>query len=179
MTSHARSNEARRLQSESGVSYAAALRHIRDQSPPAIGATRAAGAPVWDGASVPRPLLTATADHCRRARKHLNEAVLLGGRYQDNLREWRRLALYAITDAHAHTQLLAGTIAAFLQREGVEADLIRRFLQSPDADRYVTADASAHLAGLFGQPLPPGTDFTAWYDIGQHMAAQEAPLAAD
>ncbi|MET8518080.1 hypothetical protein [Streptomyces sp. NPDC005077] len=62
--------------------------------------------------------------------------------------EWRHLVLYALTDALAHNYLLTGTLAAYLQQEGIDDDLIRRYLQSPDPDRCVTQDALDHLAGL-------------------------------
>ncbi|MEW2263265.1 hypothetical protein ACGF5T_16790 [Streptomyces sp. NPDC047853] len=33
---------------------------------------------------------------------------------------------------------LVGTLASYLQRQGLDADLLRRYLQSPDPDRSIT-----------------------------------------
>jgi hypothetical protein len=68
--------------------------------------------------------------------------------------------------------MMAGTNGAFFQMLGWDDDVIRRHLQDRDADRYVTQDAVAHAAGLFGQPLPPGTDLSSWWTIGNHYAAE-------
>jgi len=65
-------------------------------------------------------------------------------------RKWQRLVLYALTDALAHNHLLVGTLAAHLQRQNLDADLLRRYLQSPDPDRYITGEAVQHLDGLTG-----------------------------
>ncbi|MGW6095053.1 hypothetical protein ACWFRK_11905 [Streptomyces sp. NPDC055157] len=86
--------------------------------------------------------------------------------------EWRRLVLYALTDALAHNYLLVGALAAYLQQEGVDDDLIRRYLQSPDPDRYVTQDALHHLAGLMNQPVPDGQAEPVWHYIGRRIAEQ-------
>src|SRR2546421_373994 len=83
--------------------------------PPARGASRARQAPVWEGDAVPAPLLASHADFARWAIKHLNEVVALGERLPHNVREWSRLSSYAITDAHAYTQIMAGTNGAFFQ----------------------------------------------------------------
>lgn len=82
--------------------------------------------------------------------------------------------LYALTDALAHNYLLVGTLAAHLQQEGVDGDLIRRYLQSSDPDRYVTQDSLDHLAGLMKQPLPDGQTQPVWHFIGQQIADRAA-----
>jgi len=147
MSSHARHNEARRYQETFRVSHAQALRQVREQLPPAREASRALAVPVWDGNAVPPVLLVAQADLARWAIKHLNEVIALGERLPHNLCEWSRLSSYAMTDAHAYTQMMAGTNGAVFQMLGWDDDLIRHHLQACDADRYVTTDAVAHAAG--------------------------------
>ncbi|WP_327293001.1 hypothetical protein [Streptomyces sp. NBC_01198] len=116
-------------------------------------------------------LLVAQVDLARWAIKHLNKLIALGQRLPHNLCEWARLSSYAMTDAHAYTQMMAGTNGAFFQMLGWDDDVIRRHLQDCDADRYVTRDAVAHAAGLFGHPLPPGTDLSSWWTIGGQYAS--------
>ncbi|MFD3947911.1 hypothetical protein [Streptomyces sp. NPDC058579] len=70
--------------------------------------------------------------HCWYVNAYMARAQSLGTHHQDCMREWRRLVLYALTDALAHNHLLVGTIAAYLQRQDLDADLLRRYLQSPD-----------------------------------------------
>ncbi|WP_158997472.1 hypothetical protein [Streptomyces aureus] len=49
------------------------------------------------------------------------------------------------------------------------ADLLRRYLQSPDPDRYITREAIQHLDGLTGvvsqEPAEP-----VWMAVGRHIA---------
>jgi hypothetical protein len=71
-------------------------------------------------------------DHSRRTVKYLNEAVQVGRHHAGRMHEWRRLVLYALIDAVTHNYPLVGTLAAYLQQEGTDDDLIRRYLQSPD-----------------------------------------------
>jgi hypothetical protein len=174
MTPHARKNQARQHQDQHKVTYTAGLQQIRDCLPPAHGAAHGVPAPAWTAETVPQALLAAVEQHCQWTANYLHQAVRLGRDYDGCLREWRRLALYALTDAHAHTQLLIGTITAFLQQQGVDDDLIRRFLQSPDPDRYVTHDALSHLAGLLSQPLPENSALTSWYDTGRAIAQRSS-----
>ncbi|GAA2358853.1 hypothetical protein [Streptomyces cuspidosporus] len=174
MSSHARKNQARQYRDQHKVTYTAGLQQIRDCLPPAQGATRAALAPSWTADTVPQELLVAVEQHCHRTSSYCHRAVQVGREYRDCLREWQRLVSYALTDAHAHSQLLIGTIAAFLQQQGVEDDLIRRHLQSPSPDRYITRDALAHLAGLLGRPLPEGTVESSWYSIGRAIAQRDS-----
>lgn len=172
MSSHARHNDARRYREAFGGSHTQALRQVREQLPPVRSASRAAAVPVWASEAVPPVLLVAQADLARWAIKHLNEVIALGERLPHNLREWSRLSSYAMTDAHAYTQMMAGTNGAFFQMLGWENDVIRRHLQG-DADRYITMDTVAHAAGLFGQPLPPGTDLSSWWTIGGRYTARD------
>lgn len=172
MSSHSRRNDAHRYQEAYGGSHAEAMRQVHDQLPPARRATRAQQAPVWDGEAVPPQLLAANADLARWAIRHLNEVAALGDRLPHNLKEWARLVSYAITDAHAYTQIMAGTNAAFFQMHGMDPDTIRRNLQCPDPDRYVTPTAVAHAAGLVGRPLPPGAQSTTWWSIGRQYAGR-------
>ncbi|GDY49067.1 hypothetical protein SANT12839_099490 [Streptomyces antimycoticus] len=112
----------------------------------------------------------AVEQHCRWTSSYCHRAVQVGRKYGACLREWQRLVSYALTDAHAHSQLLIGTIAAFLQQQGVEDDLIRRHLLSPDPDRYVTGD----LAGLLGRPSLKGTVESSWNSIGRAIAQRDS-----
>ncbi|MFF7656443.1 hypothetical protein ACFZCY_42615 [Streptomyces sp. NPDC007983] len=120
MSSHARKNQARQYRDQHKVAYTAGLQQIRDCLPPAQGATKAAPGPSWTADTVPQELLTAVEQHCRWTSNHLHRAVQAGREYGESLREWQRLVSYALTDAHAHNQLLIGTITAFLQQQGVE-----------------------------------------------------------
>ncbi|NUK23490.1 hypothetical protein [Streptomyces lunaelactis] len=170
MPHHARKNAARSHQEVSGLNRRAALQDIRDALPPARESRRAALAPDAVDDIVPKELLALVHDHCRRSGRHLNEAVGLGRSHADLPSEWRRLVLYALTDALAHTHLLVGTLAAYLQQQGVDDDLIRRYLQSPDPDRYITQDALDHLSGLMGHPVPDGELESTWHFIGRQIA---------
>ncbi|MET8420680.1 hypothetical protein ABZV41_34825 [Streptomyces sp. NPDC005098] len=140
--------------------------------PEARQARRAAHAPTSLADEVPKALLALVEDHSRRTVKYLNEAVQAGRDHAGRVHEWRRLVLYALTDAIAHNYLLVGTLTAYLQQEGIDDDLIRRYLQSPDPDRYVTQDALDHLAGLMHQPVPDGQTEPVWHYIGRRIAEQ-------
>lgn len=83
---------------------------------------------MWDGKAVPPVLLAAQADLARWTIKHLNEMITLGQRLPHNLGEWARLTSYAMTDAHAYTQMTAGTNGAFFQMLSRDDDLIRHHL---------------------------------------------------
>ncbi|MET8647659.1 hypothetical protein [Streptomyces sp. NPDC004675] len=65
--------------------------------------------------------------------------------------------------------LLVGTLAAYLQRQDLDADLLRRYLQSPDPDRYITREAVQHLDGLTGA-VPEDSPEPAWMAVGRHIA---------
>jgi hypothetical protein len=85
------------------------------------------------------------------------------------MKQWQRLVLYALTDALAHNHLLVGTLAAHLQRQDLDPDLLRRYLQSPDLDRYITSEAVQHLDGLTGA-VPEEAPEPVWTDIGRRIA---------
>ncbi|SDN68314.1 hypothetical protein [Streptomyces wuyuanensis] len=103
---------------------------------------------------MPPELLALVTYHCRQINAYLDRAQSLGSHHQDCMRERQRLVLYALTDALAHNHLLVGTIAAYLQRQDLDPDLLRRHLQSSDPDRYITRHAVEHLAGLTGAATP-------------------------
>ena len=67
MSSHARHNDARRYKETFGVSNARARRQVREQLPPACGASRALAVPAWDGNALPPVLLVPQADLARWA----------------------------------------------------------------------------------------------------------------
>lgn len=77
--------------------------------------------------------------------------------------------LYALTDALAHNHLLAGTLAAHLQRQDLAPDLLRHSLQSPDPDRYITREPVQHLDGLTGT-VPEEAAEPVWTGVGRHIA---------
>ena len=71
--------------------------------------------------------------------------------------------------ALAHNHLLVGTLAAYLQRQDLPPDLLRRYLQSPDTDRYITREAVEHLDGLTGA-VPEEAAEPVWTAIGRRIA---------
>ncbi|WP_322500264.1 hypothetical protein TR631_37715 [Streptomyces rochei] len=97
---------------------------------------------------MPPELLALVSHHCRHINTYLARAQHLQTLHGDNVRHWQRLVLYALTDALAHNHLLVGTLAAYLQRQDLDPDLLRRYVQSPYPDRYITAEAVQHLDGL-------------------------------
>ncbi len=102
------------------------------------------------GEGVAPELLALVTYHCRHINAYLARAQSLGNQHEAWMGEWQRLVLYALTDALAHNHLLVGTIAAYLQHQDLDADLLRRYLQSPHPDRYITGEAVDHLDGLTG-----------------------------
>ncbi|MGW0190652.1 hypothetical protein ACWDV7_33615 [Streptomyces sp. NPDC003362] len=60
-------------------------------------------------------------------------------------------------------------LAAYLQRQDLDADLLRRYLQSPDPDRYITPEAVQHLDGLT-DAVPEEAAEPAWTCIGRWIA---------
>lgn len=170
---HARKNAARYHQDVFGLNRRAALQGIRDSLPAAPGARRAAPAAGPADDVVPEQLLALVEDHCRRGSGYLREAVRLGHQQPERMHDWQRLVLYALTDALAHNFLLVGALAAYLQQRGVDDDLLRRYLQSPEPDRYVTQDALDHLAGLLGQPAPAGQPEPVWYIVGRQISDRQ------
>ncbi|MGW0925131.1 hypothetical protein ACWD3J_39755 [Streptomyces sp. NPDC002755] len=60
-------------------------------------------------------------------------------------------------------------INAYLQRQDLDADLLRRYLQFPDPDRYITREAVEHLDGLTGAG-PEEAAEPVWTGIGRRIA---------
>ncbi|MER7057178.1 hypothetical protein [Streptomyces sp. NPDC000351] len=128
-----------------------------------------APAPRPAGDGVPPELLALVTHHCRRINAYLARAQRLQTLHGDHMKQWQRLVLYALTDALAHNQLLVGTLGAYLQRQDLDADLLRRYLQSPDPDRYITGEAVQHLDGLTGA-VPEEAAEPTWTAIGRRIA---------
>ncbi|MFF3343234.1 hypothetical protein [Streptomyces flavidovirens] len=172
MTSHARKNAARQRQEWSGVNRRAALQDIRNTLPPAPQARTAARMPSGQAptAAVPAELVALVQDFSRWGRRHLDDAVRAAHLNAEVPGEWNRLVLYALTDALAYNFLLVGTIAGYLQEQGLDADLLRRHLQSPAPDRYVTQEALNLLAGLMGRPVAEGQREDTWHSVGRQIA---------
>ena len=174
MTSHARKNAARRQALLTGVNHRAALQNIRNTLPPATsGPSPARTSPVPAGpanAVVPVELIALVQNFARWGRRHLDEATSAARGNTHHPQEWHRLVLYALTDALAYNFLLVGTLAGYLQQQGVDADLLRRHLQSPDAERYVSQEALDLLAGLMGGPVAEGQSMPTWHFVGQQIA---------
>lgn len=118
---------------------------------------------------MPQELLALLEYHCRHINAYLARARSLGTQHGDCMGEWQRLVLYALTDALAHNHLLVGTIAAYLQRQDLDADVLRRYLQSPHPDRYVTREAIDHLDGLTGA-VPERPAEPTWVAVGRWIA---------
>ena len=78
--------------------------------------------------------------------------------------------LYGLTDALAYNVLLIGSLAGYLQEQGLDEDLLRRHLQTPDPDRYVTQEALDLLAGLMGRPVNEGQRESTWQFVGRQIA---------
>ncbi|MCX4618039.1 hypothetical protein ACFZAB_33725 [Streptomyces albogriseolus] len=74
--------------------------------------------------------------------------------------------------ALAHNHLLVGTLAAHLQRQDLDVDLLRRYLQSPDPDRYITREAVQHLDGLTGA-VPEEAAEPTWTGVGRRIARDD------
>ncbi|MFJ3236004.1 hypothetical protein [Streptomyces sp. NPDC086787] len=176
MTSHARKNAARQRQELTGVNRRAALQDVRNALPPAPQARNAARSQSHQAseAVVPSELIVLVQDFTRWGRQHLDEAVRVAHRNVDQPSEWHRLVLYALTDALAYNFLAVGTLAAYLQEQGLDADLLRRHLQSPDPDRYVTQEALDLLAGLMGRQVNEGSQQSTWHFIGRQLTESRA-----
>ncbi|WP_371100568.1 hypothetical protein [Streptomyces sp. PU_AKi4] len=118
---------------------------------------------------VPPELLALVTHHCRHINAYLARAQRLQNLDGDHMKQWQCLVLYALTDALAHNHLLVGTLAAYLQRQDLDPDLLRRYLQSPDPDRYITREAIQHLDGLTGA-VPEEAAEPTWTAIGRRIA---------
>lgn len=172
MTSHARKNAARQRQELTGVNRRAALQNVRNALPPAPRARSATRFQHHRAAAevVPSELIVLVQDFTRWGRHHLDEAVRVAHRHVDSPSEWHRLVLYALTDALSYNFLVVGTLAAYLQERRLDADLLRRHLQSPDPDRYVTQEALDLLAGLMGREVNESEQQPIWHFIGRQLA---------
>jgi hypothetical protein len=172
MTSQARRNAARRQQDLTGANRRAALQDIRNAVPPVRQAKNAIRILGNESCTkvVPPELIALVQDFVRWERHHLDEAVSVARRYTETPANWHRLVLYALTDALAYNFLLVGVLAAYLQEQGLDADLLRRHLQSPDPDRYINQEALDLLAGLMNRPVPDGQREPAWHSIGRQIA---------
>lgn len=126
-------------------------------------------APCPAGEGVAPELLALVTYHCRHINAYLARDQSLGNQHEDWMGEWQRLVLYALTDALAHNHLLVGTIAAYIQRQDLDADLLRRYLQSPHPDRCITGEAVDHLDGLTGAVPERSTEPT-WAAVGRRIA---------
>ncbi|WP_405763963.1 hypothetical protein OHU34_43450 [Streptomyces sp. NBC_00080] len=170
MTSpHPRRRPQRRSEIARGPQQTAGLQEVRDALPPAPGSCAVAPAPLAADEGVPPELLALVTYHCRHINAYLARAQHLKTLHGDSMKQWQRLVLYALTDALAHNHLLVGTLAAYLQRQDLDADLLRRYLQSPDPDRYITREAVEHLDGLTGA-VPEEAAEPVWTGIGRRIA---------
>ncbi|MGQ4484249.1 hypothetical protein ACN6LM_002577 [Streptomyces sp. SAS_281] len=172
MASQARKNAARRQQDLTGASRRAALQDIRNTMPPV---PHAQNANTTTGARTPAhvvpPELTALVqDFVGWEQHHLNEAVRAARQHVEWPANWHRLVLYALTDALVYNFLLVGALAAYLQEEGLDAELLCQHLQSPNPDRYISQDALDLLAGLMGRAVADGQQEPTWHFIGTQIA---------
>ncbi|MDQ8707567.1 hypothetical protein RCO28_34615 [Streptomyces sp. LHD-70] len=168
MSHHARKNDARRRQELLDTNRRAALQDLHSSLPPALEARRTAQSQTTAAmrTEVPQPLLALTADYGHWAKKNITEALHLNRTHAHDMRQWQRLVLYALTDTCAYTFTLAGAIAAHLQQTGVEECDVRRYLQTPDLNRYVTQPALDLLDGAMGRPAPDERSCCNW-EIGR------------
>ncbi|MEU2994655.1 hypothetical protein AB0926_30195 [Streptomyces griseoincarnatus] len=164
-----RKRPQRRSEIPHGPQQTTGLQQIRDTLPPAPEPRTVEPAPRPAGQEVPPELPALVAHHCRRINAYLARAQHLQILHGDDMRQWQRLVLYALTDALAHNHLLVGTLAAYLQRQDLAPDLLRRYLQSPDTDRYITREAVEHLDGLTGA-VPEEAAEPVWTAIGRRIA---------
>ncbi|MGY1584633.1 hypothetical protein [Streptomyces sp. MN13] len=170
MTSpHPRRRPQRRSETPRGPQQTTALQQIRDALPPAPESRTVSPAPHPADEGVQPELLELVTYHCRHINAYLARAQHLRTLHGDNMKQWQRLVLYALTDALAHNHLLVGTLGAYLQRQDLDADLLRRYLQSPDPDRYITPEAVQHLDGLT-DAAPEEAAEPAWTCIGRWIA---------
>jgi hypothetical protein len=173
MTSpHPRKRPQRRSETPRGPQQTPGLQQIRDTLPPAPASRTVTPAPRPSGDGVPPELLALVTYHCRHINAYLARAQHLQTLHGNNMKQWQRLVLYALTDALAHNHLLVGTLAAHLQRQDLDADLLRRYLQSPDPDRYITREAVQHLDGLTGA-VPEEAAEPTWTCIGRRIARDD------
>ncbi|MFF8451847.1 hypothetical protein ACF06Q_29765 [Streptomyces leeuwenhoekii] len=158
MTSpHSRKRPQRRSETSCGPRQTTGLQQIRDALPPAPACGTVAPAPRPAGEGVPPELLALVTYHCRHINAYLARAQHLRTLHGDNMKQWQRLVLYALTHALAHNHLLVGTLAAHLQRQNL------------DPDRYITLEAVQHLDGLTGA-VPEEAAEPVWTAVGRRIA---------
>ncbi|MFI8301360.1 hypothetical protein ACIGCZ_36225 [Streptomyces nigra] len=121
-------------------------------------------------AVVPVELVALVQDFVRWGRSHLDDAVRAAHQHVDRPGDWHRLVLYALTDALAYNFLLVGSLAAYLQEQGLDSELLRRHLQSPDPDRYINQEALDLVGGLMGRTIGEGQREPTWHFIGRQIA---------
>jgi hypothetical protein len=171
MTTYPRKRPVRRSEMPRGPVQPEGLQEVRDSLLPLHDAQTVEPDPQPRGGEVPDELLALVKHHSRAITMYLGRAQSVGSLHQGSVTEWRRLVLYALTDALAHNHLLVGTIAAYLQREGLDPDLLRRYLQCPNPDRYISREAVQHLNGLTcahpEEPLEP-----TWTHVGRRIARE-------
>ncbi|MEW2253055.1 hypothetical protein AB0907_37745 [Streptomyces sp. NPDC006975] len=148
MPEHHRKSPVRRAQEPRVAIHHASLQAIRDALPPHPDARTVTptGAVAHD--TVPPAFLAMVEEYARWVNKHWAQAAQAGRQYDQCAGEWQRLVLYHLTDALTYNILAVDTLAAHLLQQGTDKDLVRRYVQSPDPDRYVTQHALEHLAGL-------------------------------
>lgn len=171
MTTYPRKRPVRRSETPRGPEQPEGLQEVRNSLLPLRDAQTAEPDPQPRGAEVPEELLALVKHHSRAITTYLGRAQSVGSIHEGSMTEWRRLVLYALTDALAHSHLLVGTIAAHLQRENLDPDLLRRYLQSPDPDRYISREAVQHLDGLTdARPEEPAEP--TWTHVGRRIARE-------
>lgn len=169
MTTYPRKRPVRRSERPRGPVQPEGLQEVRDSLLPLHDAQTVEPAPQPRGGEVPEELLALVRHHSRAITMYLARAQSVGSLHEGSMTEWRRLVLYALTDALAHNHLLVGTIAAYLQREELDPELLRRYLQSPHPDRYISREAVQHLDGLTGARAE-GSPEPTWTEVGRHIA---------
>jgi hypothetical protein len=169
-SSHPRKRPQRRSDIPHGPQQNTGLQQIRDTLPSAPASRTVEPAPRPVGDEVPPQLLALVTHHCRRINAYLARAQHLQTLHGDHMKQWQRLVLYALTDALAHNHLRVGTLAAYLQRQGLDADLLRRYLQSPPTPTATsTHEAVQHLDGLTGA-VPEEAAEPVRMAVGRHVA---------
>jgi hypothetical protein len=174
---HRDKEEARRRRQETGQPYAAALSEVRkDRKAHRAGLDAAAEPPNHEDVLTPKGLLNVLRYQVNRTACYLHEALDNSRYYEHDFAEWQRLVLYKLTDGLEHLLLLIGTIAQFLQEEGVPPAALCRYLQVRDdreVSAFMTPKVSEHVAGLRGRDRPEGPGSAIWYAVGKGIAAQD------
>jgi hypothetical protein len=176
---HRDKEEARRRRKETGQPYAAALvevRRDREAHRARLDDSAASEPPNHDDVPTPKVLVNLLRYQVSWIARYLHEALDNSRFFEQDFAEWQRLVLYKLTDGLEHHLLLIGTIARFLQEEGVPLAYLRRYLQVRDdrgVNAFMTPGVSEHLAGLKGSGQPEEAGSHIWYLIGKGIAAQD------